>query len=245
MEPTTPSPTPETPAPQIPSPTPDFNTPMGAPAPVKSGSKKALWIALAVAIPVLIVAGAVIFNTISRAQSNAKKTSSQPAPASTAKTPTTAKNKYANCLTKADLAKIQGDAYTLKDIEGVYYAYLPTFFFKPDSTTYEYADQVAEDLAGYQKVLPGLSDKDWTMELQGQIKDISGAGNTAANKKLANDRANKVKDEFVKVGVAASRIKLLEPEIYDSTQIAPDDSDRNVSANIQSRCADTQIEPDN
>ena len=230
-------------------------TPNAPPSPIPAaipsagkprGSKTTMYIAIAIAVPVLIVTGLVVFLTISKLQSNTKRVSTQPPVVATKKaTVATVQNKYANCLNKTNLAALQGDAYTLKDIEGVYHVYGHTFFFKPDSLNYEFPDQVSEELANYKKAFPGVANKDWTIELQGQIKDITGAGNTAANKKLANDRANKVKDEFIKVGVAASRITILAPEVYDSTQIAPSDSDRNVSVDIMSRCSDTQIEPDN
>lgn len=216
-----------------------------SPAPTQKGDNKALlWAAIVGGIlATLLVLGGAYF-AITKSKKNTATESGSPRTTQTASTPSIA-NKYANCLSKADLTAIQGDTYTLKDIDGVYHVYGSSIFFKPDSTNYEYADQVADEFVNYKKAFASLTSKDWNIELKGQIKDINATGNSADNKKLANERAAKVRDEFVRAGVPTSRIKILEPEIYDVKEIKPGDSDRNVSIDIQSRCSDKQIEAGN
>ena len=255
MEPNTPinntQPTAPTPVPPVVGNAPsvgESQTPMSTLAPtgsVSQGSKASVWIAVGAGIVILVMAVVAGFFVLNKSQGKTKTNAGSTNSSKTTNTPSTSTNKYANCLSKADLTALQGDAYTLKDIDGVYHVYGSSVFFKPDSTNYEYADQVVEEFVNYKKAFAGLTNKDWNIELQGQIKDVNGTGNSADNKKLANERAAKVRDEFVRAGVPNSRIKILEPEIYDVQQIKPGDSDRNVSIDIQSRCSDTQIEKEN
>ncbi len=253
MDPTNPSQNQQPPTPQVSSPP---SSPTTAPmqpvapnvptAPIQSGgSKTGVWIAVGAGISILVLVVVAGFFVLNKTQNNSKKDAVSANSSKTTSTPSASTNKYANCLSKTDLTALQGDTYTLKDIDGVYHVYGSSVFFKPDSTNYEYADQVVEEFANYKKAFAGLTNKDWNIELQGQIKDVNGTGNSADNKKLANERAAKVRDEFVRAGVPTSRIKILEPEIYDVQQIKPGDSDRNVSIDIQSRCSDTQIEKEN
>lgn len=238
-------PQPSTPPPTMPGVPPANPLPVSPTPTQQGGNKMVLWIAVGAGIVVLVlavVAGIFVFN---KSQKQTKKDTALSDSSKTTGSPSTAANKYANCLTKADLTSLQGDPYTLKDIEGIYHVYGSSIFFKPDSTNYEYADQVAEEFVNYKKAFATLNGKDWNIELKGQIKDINATGNSADNKKLANERAAKVRDEFVRAGVPASRITILEPEIYDVKEIKPGDSDRNVSIDIQSRCSDKQIEAEN
>lgn len=228
-----------------PPPAPDM-LPGQVPSPVPSGSaKKArpLKMILIIVGIVLLILGALTYVLLFKSMTStnndeAKQTATTEKPAASASSTVD----YTKCLTKTELASFDKEEYTLRDIDGTYYQY-ETFFFLPNSTSYEYADQVEEDYAAIKEFAAPLKDKQWKIALKGQIKDVGGTGNSADNKKLANDRAAKVQSDLIaKAGIEASRIELEEPEIYDVNEITPGDSDRNVSFTLSTQCAAKQIE---
>lgn len=149
-------------------------------------------------------------------------------------------NVIANCLKSEDYSAVR-DKESLPE----YYdetskstSVSETIFFKPNSINYEYLNEneVFDKYAEFYRLNKA---KSWVFELQGQIKDVDGSGNSPANKKLANDRAQKIKTELVSRGFDVSRIIILEPEVY-SAEFGADDSDRNVSMNLKSQCIKDQ-----
>ena len=145
-------------------------------------------------------------------------------------------NAIANCLRPNDYLAVRDKdslpEYYGADIEATTVG--ETIFFKPNSTDYEYPDQIAifDKYAAFYKK---NKEKSWTFEIQGQVKDVANSGNSADNNKLANDRAQKVKTELVSRGFDGGRITVLEPEVY-SSELGPDDSNRNVSMSLSSQC---------
>ena len=195
-----------------------------------------------VIITLVLIAGAVAALLIFKSTKSSKNDDTKQVSDSQKKSTGKPQRDYSRCLTKTELASFDNDEYALKDVDGVYYQY-ESFFFLPNSTSYEYADQVEQDYARIKAFAAPLQDKQWLVSLKGQIKDVGGTGNSADNKKLANDRAAKVQADLIaKSGIQASRISIEEPEIYDVNEITPGDSDRNVSFTLSTQCADKQIE---
>lgn len=150
-------------------------------------------------------------------------------------------SKYANCLRPKDFNSIwdlDTDYYN-KEIEASLHS--EAFFFLPDSLSYSKPESEAELLDELAKFHEKFHGKFWTLTLQGQIKDVDGSGGSEANKKFANDRADKVKQELINKGFEASEIEILEPEIFDAS-LGTDDSDRNVSLLIESQCKPDKTE---
>lgn len=224
--------------------TPQSFSPMpNAPQQTPPKSSGNLNLILIIIISVLVVVGGgVAAYFLLKPESKASKTNTTTTVVEDDDTETVATNKFDKCLNKSELKALQGDGeYTLKDIDGKYYVY-ESFFFLPNSTEYKYPDIDNETFTRYATEFPKIASKEWKIYVRGQIKDVDGSGNTAANKKLANDRANRVKNDIIaKTGIPSSRFTLEEPEIFTG-DTGPDDSNRNVTLNIETQCSDKQIE---
>ncbi|MEI6481074.1 MAG: hypothetical protein WCO19_02095 [Candidatus Saccharibacteria bacterium] len=223
------------------------NTPIQTPAPKSSGNKKLI---LIIVILVAVIVGGGIFAYFALNKDSKKSADTKPTPVvKTSKKPkiiTKAEPNadYANCLRPEDyqvffggdpLAKVE---YYDPDTEATVIG--NTIFFKPDSTEYDYDvgyainSNVSESLDPYGVFYKANKDKFWTLSIRGEIQDVDNSGPTASNKKLANDRADKIAQELISRGFDASRIKKLDPEINASYGLS--DSQRNVELELSSQC---------
>lgn len=256
VSPETPQPAAETNAPSSPvSPTTPITTPPETPVspqPIlpssdNSSSKK---IILIFAIVAAIFAGGGVYALMSFSKKSdktlAKTAAKSSGTATTKDKPAKADPNadFARCLRPADYQMFSNgdpefkieyyDVATESTVRG------DTVFFKPDSVEFEYPDQMSDALDPFGTFYTTNKDKYWQLTIQGQIQDVDNSGQTASNKKLASDRADKIAQELVSRGFDSSRIKKLDPEILDASY-GLGDYQRNVNIEISSQCKPDKI----
>lgn len=121
------------------------------------------------------------------------------APDSTTQTPTST-----GCLTPSDL---QSEGFTGIDSLATKQT-IKSFYFKPDSSAYDddgLASFAIKDIAGLNSK---FSSRQFTLTLRGSVNQDN---QSADGDKLSSDRANKVKNDLIAKGVAASRIVIDQP----------------------------------
>lgn len=121
-----------------------------------------------------------------------------------------------DCLVQEDYSVLdsysdEGD-YGLGDDK---VAYSDTVFFEPDSVEYTYETIMPEFFQGYTAFNERAKDKSFYIHLSGSV---FGETDTAAGVKLANERAEKVKQGLVKAGIDTKKVKIGEPQKYDEGQ---------------------------
>ncbi len=207
--------------------------------PLKNNQKGIAHIVVAVIVFAVIVAIGSVGVMVFKANKKDTKTSekSQTSTQETDSTKTVAKtSEYDKCLRLDDYKSINGGEpldYYMGSTEST--MVFEEVLYKPDST--EYADAAAAKASAdkYASFYKTFKDRYWSIELQGEIKDIDKTGNSAGNVKLANDRANRFKNDLTSRGVAADKITISEPDISsaDSNQIS---NARNVTVRVTSQC---------
>lgn len=208
-----------------------------------SSSSKKILVIVAMVVAVVAGGGVYAYTAISK---NSDKTPAKTAAKSTG-TSTTKKKvaavdpnaDFARCLRPTDYQMFsEGDPnYKIEyyDVATESTVHGDTVFFKPDSVEFEYPDQITETLDPLGVFYTANKDKYWQFTIQGQIQDVDNSGQTASNKKLASDRADKIAQELVARGFDSARIKKLDPEILDASY-GIGDYQRNVTVEVSSQC---------
>ncbi len=146
----------------------------------------------------------------------------------TKKDETTQTTAATTCLTVADL-KASDITYIDTESLNAYIGtpgYLETLFFNPDSTDYTY-DDGGQDFDKIAKIYKDHPTKRYTFHL---VASVHESASTAAGAALANQRAEKVKNELVSRGVPAERIEVMPTETSNYTD-APE-IDRNIEIKL-------------
>ena len=139
---------------------------------------------------------------ISKLLINTKGAATTTEPTATTSAPATA---AAGCLTVADLK-----AADVTNIDSLSIAQdLASFYFKADSTEYDSSYSNDFSLRDIAKTFESIKSKTFTLTVRGSVNDQNAS---AANDKLANDRAAKVKADLVAKGVSADRITIETPD---------------------------------
>ena len=104
-----------------------------------------------------------------------------------------------------------------------------TYFFQPDSTTYQYKEITEESLQEIADFYGNNKTKQFTINLSGKVYEN---GTTDSGLALSNQRAQKIKDELVARGVSSSLIIIDAPQEASATY--GDGSERNVDLIVTS-----------
>lgn len=138
-------------------------------------------------------------------------------------TPTTA------CLASSDLAPLSGGVTPAGVEMGDEHVYwLSAIFFQPDSTAYNFSNQMTEQLAKIGTFYENNKNKAFTIHLVGKVKESAAS---AVGEKLAHDRVEKVKADLVALGIPADRFV----EDTPTRSAASDSSERNVNMSIHKK----------
>ena len=128
------------------------------------------------------------------------------------------------CLQTSDVDFFPGGVST-----NVYqYFYNNNLFFNADATSYVYPSQSAEKIQDFANFYKAKSNKAFTFHIRGSVNEQS---QTEVGKKLANERASKIKDALMAKGVPASRISIDKPVSVNNQNIT--EASRNVTLEIK------------
>jgi len=133
------------------------------------------------------------------------------------------------CLQDSDVAVLTGGQAYGTDMPDGYRVYVgDAVFFGANNTVYDFPDQVGTMLTQWGSFYSTNKGKEFTIHLKGKVHDST---NSAANDKLANDRAAKVKADMVAHGIKASVIVIDPPQTASASDSMG--SERNVDITIQ------------
>lgn len=213
------------------------------PQPPSNNSKVWLWVLLGVIGVIIIVVVVFLIIHFSKPQSTSKKD----AKTETSQNKESESDKENEESDEADKVKdseanLPANCLTSKDLANAGYAELDLYhdgesglvsiehmFFLPDSTEYKYtiiADKYLQQVAD---IYLQNKNKSFTLTISGKVHEST---TSEVGRKLANDRANKVKNDLVAKGVPADIINIGEPT--NATSGSSDStSDRNVSIYIK------------
>jgi hypothetical protein len=130
------------------------------------------------------------------------------------------------CLVNTDLAPLNGGtAPKGAESNGEKVYATSAFFFQPDSTAYNFPDQVTPQLQRLKSFYDANKNKQFTIHLRGKVKE---SASTASGEKLAHERVAKIKADLVALGIPVDRFAEDSPE----NSATSDSSERNVNVRI-------------
>lgn len=128
------------------------------------------------------------------------------------------------CLVPSDAVHFTSVA--IIDVYEFFYA--DSFFFTADSTSYQYADQAQTKIAKFADFYEKNSGKAFTYVLRGSVNEET---QSDAGKALAQQRADLIKNELMKLGVPSNRIEIGEPRSVANQYIVA--ASRNVDITVR------------
>lgn len=205
---------PEQPTPPIESPTPPALT---ASTSQPQKSHLGLIIGIIIGIFVLIALAGVVYGVVNSANNKAKQLAAEQQETkndqiSNGKNSTTPKT---GCVNANDLRDYFDLNVTTSDLEDTTYLNGMTIFFEADSSSvYSFPEQVPKDYDEFANFYTIYGAKTFNYHLRASTYE-STTSNTG--QKIAEERANKVKNELISRGVPADRIIIEEPTVstYD------------------------------
>ncbi len=137
------------------------------------------------------------------------------------------------CITESDIeAGFKDQAYFISESANNPLYLQDNFFFNPDSTSYQYEDQMKDAIARYGEFAQVAQGKSYSIIIIGDVnQDVTDSSGI----ELANQRSAKAKSDLIAAGVPASNIDVRDPRTGNGDIL--ESANRNVDVILVSTCA--------